>query len=224
MRTAFRAELDRLTSDLADMCASARAIMANANAVLVQLDDDAAVGVTTRLQRLDQLHAEVDKRVMSLLALQAPVAHDLRIVVSAIPIAASADRMGGLANNVAKLARRYRPLPAAPPEGLEHLDAMGAVALKLAGEVESAVRTGDADAARRIAGDGEDSMDRLHRGLFTLVMDPHWKHGPTAAADLILLGRFYGRFADHVSDIASRVVFCATGEHLNSMDTVSETS
>jgi phosphate transport system protein len=223
MRTAFRAELDRLTSDLADMCASARAIMENANAALVQLDDDAASSVTTRLQRLDQLHAEVDKRVMSLLALQAPVAHDLRIVVSAIPIAASADRMGGLANNVAKLARRYRPLPAAPPEGLDHLDAMAVVALKLAGEVEAAVRTGDAGAARRIAGDGDDSMDRLHRGLFALVMDPRWEHGPTAAADLILLGRFYGRFADHVSDIASRVVFCATGEHL-AMEAVSETS
>jgi phosphate transport system protein len=223
MRTAFRAELDRLTSDLADMCASARAIMESANAVLVRLDDDAASEVTTRLQRLDQLHAEVDKRVMSLLALQAPVAHDLRIVVSAIPIAASADRMGGLANNVAKLARRYRPLPAAPPEGLDHLDSMAVVALKLAGEVEAAVRTGDAAAARRIAGDGDDSMDRLHRGLFALVMDPRWQHGPTAAADLILLGRFYGRFADHISDIASRVVFCATGEHL-SMETVSGTS
>jgi len=223
MRTAFRAELDRLTSDLADMCVVARATMQCASASLIQLDDNGAVRVGAHLKRLDLLHADAEKRVMSLLALQAPVAHDLRIVVSAIPIAASADRMGGLANNVAKLARRYRPLPAAPPEGLDHLDAMAVVALKLADEVEAAVRTGDADAARRIAGDGDDSMDRLHRGLFALVMDPRWQHGPTAAADLILLGRFYGRYADHISDIASRVVFCATGEHL-SMETVSETS
>ncbi|CAN5190913.1 phosphate signaling complex protein PhoU [soil metagenome] len=224
MRTAFRAELDRLTSDLGDMCAGARAIMASANAALVHVDDGAAVQVTTRLQLLDQLHAEVDRRVMSLLALQAPVAHDLRIVVSAIPIAASADRMGGLANNVAKLAGRYRPRPAAPPEGLGHLDAMAAVAVRQAGEVEAAVRAGDAHAARHLASDGDGSMDRLHRELFALVMDPRWKYGPTAAADLILLGRFYGRFADHVADIAGRVVFCATGENIHSMETMSGTN
>ena len=224
MRNAFRAELDRLTSDLGDMCAAARIIMDSANATLVHLDDNAGARVTSHLQRLDQLHAGVDKRVMSLLALQAPVAHDLRVVVSAIPIAASADRMGGLANNVAKLALRYRPEPAAPPKGLAHLDAMAAVALKMADDVEAALRDGDANAARRISGRVNDSMDRLHSGLFGLVMDPCWQHGHTAAADLILLGRFYGRFADQVCDIASRVVFCETGEHLNSIEAMSETA
>lgn len=224
MRTAFRADLDRLTSDVADMCAVARATMQCASTALVHLDDSAAVRVAAHLQRLDQMHADVEKRVMSLLALQAPVAHDLRVVVSAIPMAAAANRMGGLANNVGKVARRYWPLPAVPPEGLHHIDAMTAVALERAEEVQTAVRAGDPDVARSLSADGGGQMDRLHRELFTLVTDSRWTHGPTVAADLVLLGRFYGRFADHLTDIASRVVFCATGENAQSLDALSGTN
>jgi phosphate transport system protein len=206
------------------MCAVARTTMQCASASLVHLDDRSSRRVAPHLQRLDQLHAEVDRSVMSLLALQAPVAHDLRIVVSAIPMAAAAARMGGLANNVDKLARRHRPLPAVPAEGLVHIDAMASVALSQADEVQAAVSTSDAQAALGIAADEDGPMDRLHRELFALVTDPRWAHGPTVAADLVLLGRFYGRFADHLSDIAGRVVFSVTGEHAHSVEAVSATS
>jgi phosphate uptake regulator len=50
-------------------------------------------------------------------------------------------------------------------------------------------------------------MDELHRHLFTMLMDREWKHGVPAAVDVMLLGRFYERFADHTVEIARRVIF-----------------
>jgi phosphate transport system protein len=61
-------------------------------------------------------------------------------------------------------------------------------------------------------------MDDLHRHLFTVVMSAQWRHGVGAAVDLVLLGRFYERFADHAVEIARRVVFQSTGHKL--VDTV----
>jgi phosphate transport system protein len=210
MRTDFHADLDRLTVELADMCATAADIMSCATTALIQLDIDAEIQVTADLERLDRLAGHINERAFALLALQAPVAHDLRQVVSAIQIAADADRMGGLAANIIKVARRRHPEPAVPVQALSHFAAMGRVAVDLAENVRGALIAGDASRAERIR-DEENAMDELHRALFGLVTDPRWPHGPAAAADVVLVGRFYGRFADHAIEIARRIVFRVTG-------------
>ena len=60
--------------------------------------------------------------------------------------------------------------------------------------------------------DDDEAMNDMHRRLFTSVMSPEWSHGVPAAVDLVLLGRFYERFADHAVAIAARVPFRSTGE------------
>ena len=87
---------------------------------------------------------------------------------------------------------------------------MGATAVRMADEARDAVRSVDATLAERICADDE-RMDALHRQLFTRVMAPQWQHGPMVAADMVLLGRFYERFADHAVEIGRRVIFEATG-------------
>ena len=59
---------------------------------------------------------------------------------------------------------------------------------------------------------GAPEMDQIHRQLFTLVLDPNWKHGVESAIDVTLLSRYYERFADHGVTVARRVAFVVTGE------------
>ncbi|MCX2710520.1 phosphate signaling complex protein PhoU [Mycolicibacterium sp. J2] len=210
MRTEFHAEIDHLTVELGQMCEIAATVMTDATAALVHDDDDAAHRVGVELARLTYLHHSVDERAFAILARQAPVAHDLRVVMSAFPISADADRMGGLAANISKVSRRRGSTPV-PPVALDVFAAMGRHAVALAERAHSAVLRTDLVAAQHIT-DGDEAMNALHRRLFTMVLDDRWEHGPIAAANVMLLGRFYERFADHAVSIARRVVFQASGQ------------
>jgi phosphate transport system protein len=160
--------------------------------------------------RLDGRYLEVNQGILSLLALQAPVAGDLRAIVSAIQIVADIDRMGALALHVAKIARRRHPQHALPEEVNGYFAEMGRVAVELGQSTQEALLTQDPEKAAQIR-EEDDAMDDLHRHLFTVLMDREWKHGVTAAVDVTLLSRFYERFADHAVEIARRVIFQATG-------------
>ena len=155
--------------------------------------------------------APVPKRVpITLLALQQPVAGELRSIVSWIQVVADVDRMGALAVHVAKIARRRHPDHVLPAEVEGYFTEMGRVAVELANSAQEVLLTRDPDKAARIR-EQDDEMDELHRQLFTVLMDREWKHGVPAAVDVALLGRFYERFADHAVEIGRRVVFQATG-------------
>ncbi|MCW2521605.1 MAG: phosphate uptake regulator, PhoU, partial [Mycobacterium sp.] len=145
-----------------------------------------------------------------LLALQAPVAGDLRAIVSSIQIVADVDRMGALALHVAKIARRRHPQHTLPEEVNGYFAEMGRVAVDLGNSAQEVLVTRDPEKAARIRED-DDAMDDLHRHLFSVLMDREWKHGVTAAVDVTLLSRFYERFADHAVEVARRVIFQVTG-------------
>lgn len=211
MRTEFHVQLDRLTAELSQMCGIAATTAADATAAVVHADADAARRVRTELTRLDELNESVDQRAFSLLARHAPVAHDLRVAMSAFSIAANADRMGALATNIAGISTRARTGMASPAATLDLFAEMGRRAVDLAERAEHAVSTGDIDEARRIQ-DGDRAMNDLHRRLLATVLDDGWSDGIAAATDVVLLGRFYERFADHAVDIARRVLFQSTGE------------
>ncbi|AFM17469.1 phosphate transport system regulatory protein PhoU [Mycolicibacterium chubuense NBB4] len=213
MRNEFHDALDGLTADLGDMCGRAGAMMRSATMALLEAESSEADRLQVDLKRLTSLGAAVHDRAYSLLALQAPVARDLRTLVAALHIAADADRMGALAAHVARTAKRRYPDCAVPPEVRDLFDQMGVVAVDLAALTQSAVLACDAEEAERVSA-GDDRMDDLHRQLFARVITDRWQHGPTAAADVVLVGRFYERFADHAVEIARRVYFQATGTHL----------
>ncbi|MCW2528906.1 MAG: phosphate uptake regulator, PhoU, partial [Pseudonocardiales bacterium] len=60
--------------------------------------------------------------------------------------------------------------------------------------------------------DVDDSLDALHRKLFTLLLSPNWNHGTEAAIDMTLIGRYYERYADHAVAVARRMIFIVTGQ------------
>lgn len=211
MRTAYHDQLDALTTQLGEMCGMAGIAMERATQALLQADLMLAEQVITDHEQISLMSAHAEETAFVLLALQAPVAGDLRAVVSSIQIVADVDRMGALALHVAKIARRRHPKHALPEEVNGYFAEMGRVAVELGNAAQEVVVSRDPEKAARLR-EEDDAMDDLHRHLFTVLMDRDWKHGVAAAVDVTLLGRFYERFADHAVEIGRRVIFLVTGK------------
>jgi phosphate transport system protein len=211
MRTAYHEQLDALTAQLGEMCGLAGVAMERATQALLQADLVLAEQVISEHDQITALSAHSEETAFVLLALQAPVASDLRAVVGSIQIVADVDRMGALALHVAKIARRRHPQHALPEEVNGYFAEMGRVAVELGNAAQEVLVTRDPEKAARLR-DEDDAMDDLHRHLFTVLMDRDWKYGLTAAVDVTLLSRFYERFADHAVEVGRRVIFQVTGK------------
>jgi phosphate transport system protein len=210
MREAYHDRLGELATSLADMCAMVGTAMERATTALLKADLSLAEQVISDDSSVDVARTAYEEEAYALLALQAPVATDLRTVLAVIHAAESLERMGDLALHVAKAARRRHPSPVLPQEVRHYFEQMGAVAVALASKTERVIRTQDVELAREVETD-DDEMDHLHRELFTVLMDPDWPNGVAAAVDVTLLGRFYERFADHAVSVSKRTVFVVTG-------------
>jgi phosphate transport system protein len=213
MRTAFHEQLDSLTEMLSNMCGLAGLAMDRATQALLQADLAMAEQVFTDHDQLAHMQTSAEEAAFRLLALQSPVAGDLRVVVGSLRNAANAERMGGLALHVAKIARRRHPNRTLPDEVNGYFAEMGRIAVDLGNSAKDVLLSRDPKQAAEISRE-DDAMNQLHQQLFSVLMDDEWKHGVTAAVDVTLLGRFYERFADHAVEIGHRVVFEATGESL----------
>jgi len=211
MRTAYHEQLAALNKQLAEMCRLAGIAMERATQALLQADLVLAEQVIGDHEQIMASSARAEEAAFVLLALQAPVAGDLRAIVSSIQIVADVERMGALALHVAKIARRRHPQHALPEEVNGYFAEMGRLAVDLADSARDVLISRDPDKAREIRED-DDAMDDLHRHLFTVMMDREWRHGVAAAVDVTLLGRFYERFADHAVEISRRVTFQVTGQ------------
>jgi phosphate transport system protein len=210
MRTAFHEQLHALTADIAETCGLAGAAMERATQALLQADLVLAEEVIEDHDAFTLRIKKTEEAAITVLALQAPVAGDLRLVISSLSNLADVDRMGALALHVAKLTRRRHPAKALPEEVDGYFTEMGRIAVDIGNSVKDVVLSGDPDRAAQLD-DDDDDMDNLHRHLFSVLMDREWKHGVAAAVDVTLLGRYYERFADHAVEIGRRVIFQATG-------------
>ena len=214
MRTAYHEQLDALTHQLAEMCRMSGIAMERATQALLQADLVLAEQVIGDHENIIAASARAEEAAFVLLALQAPVAGDLRAIVGSIQIVADVERMGALALHVAKIARRRHPQHTLPEEVNGYFAEIGRIAVDLGASAREVLLSRDPDQARLIR-EEDDAMDDLHRHLFSVMMDREWKHGVAAAVDVTLLGRFYERFADHAVEISRRVIFQVTG-HLPS--------
>lgn len=210
MRTAYHEQLNALTNQLAEMCRMAGIAMERATQALLQADLVLAEQVIGDHENIIAASARAEETAFVLLALQAPVAGDLRAIVGSIQIVADVERMGALALHVAKIARRRHHQHTLPKEVNGYFAEMGRIAVDLGNSAREVLLSRDPDQARLIR-EEDDAMDDLHRHLFSVMMDREWKHGVAAAVDVTLLGRFYERFADHAVEISRRVIFQVTG-------------
>ena len=176
MRTVYHEKLSELADQLGTLCGLAGAAMERATRALLQADLASAEQVISDQDQIESLGTRAEESAVTLLALQQPVAGELRNIVSWVQVVADLDRMGALAVHVAKIARRRHPDHVLPAEVEGCFTEMGRVAVKLANSAQEVLVTRDPDKAARIR-EQDDEMDELHRQLFTVLMDREWKHG-----------------------------------------------
>lgn len=211
MREAYHVELEELADNLANMSVQVATAMERATKALLDADLALAEQVIGADAKIDDARADCEEQAYALLALQAPVATDLRTVLAVIHAAESLERMGDLALHVAKAARRRHPEPALPDPVRPYFAEMGEAVVQLALRTEEVIKSKDVEAARSLEAD-DDKVDDIHRHLFSVIMAKDWTFGVPAAVDVTLLGRFYERYADHAVSVAKRMVFVATGK------------
>ncbi|MFB7877740.1 MULTISPECIES: phosphate signaling complex protein PhoU [unclassified Nocardia] len=210
MRVIYNEQMADLANLLGEMAGLAGQAMERATQSLLQADLTLAEQVIGEQDRISVMISEAEEKAFALLALQAPVAGDLRQVVSAIQIVNDVNRMGALALHVAKVTRRRHPNHTLPESVNGYFAEMGRIAVNMGAGAKEVLETRDPERAAQLNQDDE-AMDDLHRHLFTLLMDREWKYGVASAVDVTLLGRYYERFADHAVEIGRRVIFLVTG-------------
>jgi phosphate transport system protein len=211
MRTAYHQQLAGLTAQLAEMCRLARIAMRNATQALSAADLGLASGVLRDQERIAAVGEQVRQDAFVLLALQAPVAGDLRAVIASIQNAGDVERMGSLALHVAQIAARRYPRASLPEDLRRHFAEMGRIAEDLGRGAQHVLMSADPQAAALLP-EADVEMNRLHQQVLSSLVDGDHKYGTTATVDATLLSKFYERYADHAVEVARRVVFQATGQ------------
>jgi phosphate transport system protein len=211
MREDYSNQLDSINQDLVVMTQLVGIAITEATKALLEDNLELAQSVIEGDSRINELNMTVEELCFKIAALQAPVATDLRLVMGGIKMATSLERMGDLAVHIAKQVRLRYPNPSIPAELAATFKEMGDAAKKIVAAIGRVVESQDTSLADEIK-NYDDTLDRLHRELFTAVLSDDWSHGVEAAIDVTLLSRFYERFGDHAVTVARRVIHIVTGE------------
>jgi phosphate transport system protein len=211
MRETYHHQLDQILVELERMTRTVSTAVRRSTTALLEADIRMAEDVIASDVELDISGEAVEEQVFELMALQAPVAKELRMLVAALRMVADLERMGDLAAHVSKIARLRYPSPAIPVELRGVIENMGRVAEQMVNQAGDVIRSRSVEDAQKLEST-DDEMDKLRRSQFRLMMDDSWPHGVEVAVDIALLGRYYERIADHAVSMARRVVFLVTGE------------
>ena len=206
----FADGLDTVNAELVQMTRLVGSAMNRATQALLDADLTMAESVIAADARIDTLASDIEERCFDLIASDHPSAADLPFVIGALRIAASLERMGDLAEHVAKQSRLRYPRLSIPQELRGTFAEMGGLAEAIVSKTGAVIATQDVSLTADIARHDEE-VDRLHRELFTIVLSPTWSHGVEAAIDVTLLSRYYERYADHAVSVTRRVVTIVTG-------------
>lgn len=210
MREIFEAELQQVGDDLQEMSALVAEAIEKAGRSLLDANLQLAQEVIVADLAIDTIERALDERCLYILAQQAPVATDLRVVVSALRMSSTLERMGDLARHVAQIARGRYPEMAAP-ELRPILEEMHAAATSAGQRVQGLLAERDLELAAQVKADDE-ILDTLHQQTFSIMLTTGWPADAQQTIDATLLSRFYERFGDHAVSIARRIEFLVTGE------------
>jgi len=211
MREIFQQDLAEVQERLVDLSESVTEIMEKASMAFLNADVKKADEAIALAEINEERALAIDEMAIRVLSRQSPVARDLRVLVSALRISASLERMGALAGHIATIARFRYPESAVPETLRKTFSEMGALDSTLGRKLTQLLRNTDIDLARSIQAEDE-RVDELHRSVFDLVLSEKWKENAMYTVDVTLASRYHERFADHVVDISSKVAYLTTGE------------
>lgn len=210
MRETFHGELEQLRESLGEMCTLAATAMRHATEALLSADLVTAEQVLSADDELDQRRDECEERARQMLALQAPKASDLRLVLSAVYCADRIERMGDLAEHIASATRRVHPTHVVPPELRDTFAKLGEITSAMAEALVAHITTPRPGSFAELD-ETDHQVDDLHARVLRAITCESWPHGVPTAICLALVTRFYERFADQAVSVAKRVEFVSTG-------------
>ena len=211
MRELFQQELKELQDDLVEIAELVHKAMADAVTAFNKSDVELAESVIARDDQIDDAVKDLDEQAIAILARQSPVAGDLRLVVSALRISSSLERMGDMAEHLAQLARYRFPDKVVPKSVRPIFKDMGKLDVEMAAMLVELLKTNDLALAAKIR-DEDDRVDSLHLSVFETVLSEGWSAGVETTIDATLASRYLERFADHAVSISKKVTYLATGE------------
>ena len=211
MREVFQQELREVQERLVEISTLVAISIENATRAFNESNVSLAETVIADDDKIDALTVSLDELAINILARQQPVARDLRIVVSALRISASLERMGDMSEHIAQLARYRFPEKVVPKTLRGTFAEMGRLDVEVARKLTELLQTEDVRLAEEIRND-DDKIDDLHLSVFDKVLGETWKGGAEDTVDATLASRYHERFADHAVSIAKKVQYLATGD------------
>jgi phosphate transport system protein len=211
MREVFQQELEELQTRLVEIAKLVAIAIDKATKAFNDSDVTLAESVIEEDANIDELALSLDELAIHILARQQPVARDLRIVVSALRISSSLERMGDMADHIAQLAR-YRFPEKVIAKGLQGtFRKMGEHDVEIANKLVKLLETQKMKLADEIR-DDDDKVDALHLKVFDKVLGETWQGTPVDTVDATLASRYHERFADHAVKISRKVKYLSTGD------------
>ena len=202
----FDERLDELKQQLLKMAAKAETMIRNSVQELVQRNHELASELPALEDQVNRLQIEIDDRAFKLLALQQPMAHDLRFIIAAMKISSDLERIADQAINITENNLVLLQFPELKP--LIDIPRMADIAGQMVHDALDAFVEEDASKAREVVlrdDRVDDLKDQIFRELLTyMISDP--KTIPVAM-QLILVSRHLERTADHATNIAEDVVY-----------------
>lgn len=216
VRKQYTEELDDLMDCLQQLSRMACTAVFESVQSLKELDEERAQQVIDHDQEIDDLEEQVEMQVMRLLALQSPVAGDLRKIATAFKIAIDIERLGDLAKEIAHVTIRNAGEPHVKP--LIDVPRMANMVMEMLQKAMRSYEERDVELARETA-KMDDEIDRLYdlirRELIEMMIeDPSRVNN---ASNLMFTARYLERMGDHATNICESTVYMVKGEreHLN---------
>jgi len=211
MREAFHKELESLDQEVVRMGALVEQSVQMVTTALMEADKDLAQKVRDGDQQVDEAVLDIEKRCLIILAQQAPVAGDLRLIVAILRIVGDLERTGDLAYNIAKLVQLddFREPSVKPVRGL--VAELGRASASLLGKAIDAWATKDESLAADLALQ-DNKLDELHTELIRRLIDLDGEENIGPALRLAMVGRYLERIGDHAVNLGDRVRYFVTGD------------
>jgi phosphate transport system protein len=210
--SAFDRDIEEVQAHIMKMGGLVEQMLLDAANALVERDEERAAKVVAEDKRVDALEIRIQEEVARLIALRAPTAIDLRLVLSALSMSNSLERIGDYAKNLAKRTKVLTTLPSID-NAAGSLRRMSSATAKMLSDVLDAYLRGDVDIAEAVRLRDEE-IDQMYNALFREFLT-HMMEDPrniSACMHLHFIAKNIERAGDHITSIAEGIIYHHTGE------------
>ncbi len=213
VREAYHKDLHKLREEILNMGSLVGKVIGDAVLSLKNRDVELAQKVIDMDKEIDAIDHRIEENCMRLLALQQPMARDLRLIISVLKMSIDLERMGDLSLEIAVITKMTaNVLPVKP---LVDIPRMSEICQDMIKNCMNAFENKDVELAKQIArrDDEIDALfDQIRRELITIMIEDPKKI--TGASHLTFVARYLERIGDHITNVCESVVFMVTGERV----------